>query len=174
MSTELVLDPTPPLMKAIVPKQDLNPEVPVVDDDEAAAAARELGMTFFNPQKSRLLKKIGIFQTQQGVVHLGVGRLAACDEALDRMIEAAVGIATDDGEKTEDRVGALMAGKHLVDSMQRSIEMVAEFQSDKLISGPANTKRRSFSVDQPIVPIQAASVTVNVIDSGQKPTQSNS
>lgn len=153
-------------------KEPLNPELPsVVTEKEAQEAATELGLRYFQPRKATLMKKIGLFQAQQGVVHLGVGRLAVADEALETLIETAVTLATDPKNCTEDRVGALMAGKHLVDSLQHSIELVSEFQANKLISGPSSNKRRSFVTDQPIVPIQAEHVTVNVVDSSHNHPQ---
>lgn len=147
----------------------VNPEVPVlVTDAEANQAAKELGMTFFNAEKTKKLKKIGLFRAQQGVVHLGVGRLAACDEALQKLMEAAVTIASTESEETSDRVGAILAGKGIVEVMQKGIQMEAEFQVDKLIGGEAKPPRkRSFDTDQPIVPIQAnagSTVTVNYVD----------
>ncbi len=155
---------------AIVP-QDLNPEMPTsITEAEAEHAATELGLRFFQPRKAALLKKIGLFQIQQGVVHLGVGRLAVADESLETLIDTAVEIATDKGEMSEVRVSALMAGKHLVESLQKSIQMVVDFQQDNLLT--TERKKRVFFSDQPIVPIQAQNVNVNVIDSSKQTPQS--
>lgn len=145
--------------------QPLNPDLPsVVTESEAQSAAAELGLRYFQPRKATLMKKLGMFQAQQGVVHLGVGRLAVADEALEQLIEAAVEIALDTGEKTEDRVKAMVAGKQLTDSLQNSVAMTVEFQKEQLISSGGVKRSRAFSTDQPIVPIQANNVTVNVVD----------
>lgn len=149
----------------------VNPETPtpVVTDAEANEAATSLGMTYFNADKTRNLKKIGMFRAQQGVVHLGVGRLAACDEALQKLIETAVKIATDEREETSDRISALMAGKGLIDTTQKGVQMEAEFQVEKLIDGAKSQRKRSFDqMDQPIIPIQAQQVNINV--DSPKPT----
>lgn len=157
------------LLPAELPK----PELPdAISDGDADDAARQLGLTFFSARKSKLLRKIGLYQTAQGVIHLGVGRLAAADEALHRLIEASVEIAEDKAEETKVRVDAMSAGKGLIDSLQRSIELVADFQQKKLI-GSATPKKRSFVDEQPVVPIQAnAGSTVLVsIDSRPKEGQ---
>lgn len=150
----------------------VNPEAPAqVTDAEADAAAKSLGMVTFSSSKSRQLKTIGVYQSQLGVIHLGVGRLAACEDALQKLMEAAVAVATDGEEDTEKRVGAMMAGKGLAEALQKGIQMAAEFQTDKLIGGPTNPRKRSFETDQPIVPINAQTVNINV-DSKAAPVES--
>lgn len=154
-----------------VPQIAVNPETPpvAVTDQEADEAAKSLGMTYFNAAKTRKLKTIGMFRAQQGVVHLGVGRLAACDEALQKLIDTAVAIASDEREETSDRNSALMAGKGLIDTMQKGVQMEAEFQVEKLIGGVTGGRKRSFDqMDQPIIPIQAQQVNINV--DSPKPT----
>lgn len=159
--THLVVSaaPTPP--SVVLPSVDTPA---LVTDAEANAAAKSLGMKFFRAEKTYQLKRIGMFRAQQGVVHLGVGRIAACEEALQKMIDTAVDISSDKTEDTERRVGALIAGKGLVEVMQKGIQIEVEFQTDKLIGGPEKVqKKRSFETDQPIIPIQAQSgSTVNI------------
>lgn len=155
-----------PAAVAITPvKVDAQPEMPTtaVTDAEATEAAKELGMKFFSASKTRGLKRIGMFRAQQGVVHLGVGRLAACDDALQKLLDTAVKIAEAETEETKDRVGALLAGKALVDTIQNGIQMEADFQAEKLIGGLSGPRKRSFDItDQPIIPIQAQQVNINV------------
>lgn len=158
MSNELT-----PAATATPASISVNPEVPAqVTDSEADAAAKSLGMTSFSAAKTRQLKVIGVFRAQAGVVHLGVGRLAACDAALQKLMDAAVAIAEDGSEDTEKRVGALMAGKGLAEAVQKGIAMEVEFQQEKLIGAPGTTRKRSFDSDQPIVPINAQTVNINV------------
>lgn len=164
------------IMQNLTLSEPLKPELPpdTVTDAEANEAAQSLGLTFFNAEKTRKLKKVGLFQTQQGVIQLGVGRLAASDEALQRLLECAVDIATDDREITEARIGAIAAGRSVVEALQKSIQMMADFQSDKLIGGPTVTKKRSFVDEAPVIPIQAnqgSQVTVNVVDGTAKVSQ---
>ena len=160
------------------PKPDLavKPELPaeLVSDAEADAAAKTLGMTFFNASKARKLKLIGAYQVQQGVVQLGVGRLAAADEALTRMLEVAVTLATDDKIDEQPRINALLAGKGLVEALQKSVQLMVELQTEKLIGGPSVQRKRSFVDEQPVVPINAhPGSTVNVnVDSNAKGGQS--
>lgn len=154
------------------PLELVAPALPdVVTDSEADEAANELGLTFFKADKCRKLKKIGLFHTQQGVIHLGVGRLAAADEAIQKLLQTAVSIAENEKQDTKDRVGALVAANALISSLQKSISLMAEFQADRLIAGPASTKRRAFVDDSPVVPIQAQSgstVNVNLVDAEKK------
>lgn len=158
----LTLQPVPPAPVATF--APLNPDLPsVVTEQEAEKAATELGLRYFQPRKAALMKKIGLFQIQQGVVHLGVGRLAVADEAIETLLETAVTIAQDTSENTGDRVGALMAGKHLATALQESIQMVVDFEQDKLLT-THNKQKRAFITDQPIVPIQAQTVNINVVD----------
>lgn len=167
-SGTLIPAPAPEPTSVVVAKTDL-PTAPVTDK-EADEAAKSLGMTFFSSAKSRHLKTIGAFQVQQGVVQLGVGRLAFADEALARMISVAVGIAEDDDAADSDRASALGAGRALVEALQKSIQMMADFQSEKLIAGPTNSKRRAFVDDMPVVPIQANNCSIT-IDTQPKPPQ---
>ena len=167
-----------PPAKELSSSVSVTPDLPLdkVSDEEAKAAAAELNMTFFSPARSRLLKKIGLFQAQMGVVHLGLGRLAAAEEALGKMIDAAVSIAEDSKKEDEVRVAALTAGSSLVTTLQKSITLAVEFQQDKLIQGPQNNNRRVFVDDKPVVPIQAQpGSTVNIsIDSKPKVDQTTS
>jgi len=144
----------------------VTPALPdVISDKEADEAAQSLGLSFFSSEKARKLKKIGLFTAQQGVIHLGVGRLAASDEVLQKLIQTAADIASDDQNDAKDRVGALTAANALISSLQKSIALMAEFQTDKLISGPV-MKRRSFVDDSPVVPIQAQNVNI-LVDSAK-------
>lgn len=164
MSNTLVPAETPPLPEA----PPVVPELPVaiISDTEADEAAAALGMRHFSSAKSKHLKKLGVFRGQQNVVHLGVGRLAACDEALSKLLDVSVDIAEDAEEDANMRIGALMAGKSIVEVIQNGIKMEVEFQADKLIGEPAKQRRRSFDTsDKPIIPVQAAAgshVTINV------------
>lgn len=147
----------------------LAPELPsdVVSDKEADEAAKSLGMSYFSAAKARKLKKIGLFSTQVGVVHLGVGRLAASDEALQRLLESAVKIAEDEEADQYIRVGSITAARGLIDAMQKSVTLMVELQTQKLIGGPDTGKKRSFVAEQPVVPIKAESgstINVNVVD----------
>lgn len=165
-----------PAASFATPKSPETPQNEIPDGvsaDEADAAATALGMVFFSADKAKKLKLIGAYQAQQGVVHLGLGRLAAAENAIQRMLETAVEISQDEDTYVEDRVKALLAGNALVSSLQKGIQMAVEFQLEKLISGPQSTKKRSFVDDQPVVPIQAqAGSTVNVtIDAPKKPVQ---
>lgn len=149
------------------------PEVPtVVTDAEADEAAKQLGMTRFSAKNARNLKALGIFRGQQNVVHLGVARLAACDDALGRLLEVSVTMAEDNQEDANMRVGALMAGKSIVEVIQNGIKMEAEFQSEKLIGEPVRPRRRSFDEsDKPIIPVQVNSgATVNINVDGNMAT----
>lgn len=171
------LTPAPPA-KELSSSVSVSPDLPLeqVTDDEVRAAAAELNMTFFSPARSRLLKKIGLFTASQGVVHLGLGRLAAAEEALSKMINTAVDISGDKGKEDEVRVAALSAGSGLVTALQKSISLAVTFQQDDLITGPHNNQRRVFVDDQPVVPIQAQpGSTVNIsIDSKPKVDQTTS
>lgn len=145
----------------------ISPALPeVVTDKEADEAAQSLGLSFFSSEKTRKLKKIGLFTAQQGVIHIGVGRLAASDEVIQKLIQTAADIASDTSKEDKDRVGALTAANSLISSLQKSIALMAEFQTDKLISGPS-IKRRSFVDDGPVVPIQAQNVNI-LVDSSKK------
>jgi len=148
---------------------EIKPELPAapITDAEADKAANELGLTFFSASRSRQLKVIGAFQTQVGVINLGVGRLAAADEALQRMLKTAVEISENEDEYVGDRISAILAGRGVVDALQKSIQMMAEFQTEKLISGPTSTKRRAFVDEKPVVPIQAQQVTINLDSQSQ-------
>lgn len=161
MSNQLVPTDTPPVpvIAGVVP------EVPtIVSDSEADAAAEALGMTFFKASKVHHLKRLGVFRGQQNVVHLGVGRLVACDDALKELLNVSVEIAQDSEEDAERRIGALMAGKGIVEVIQKGIQMEAEFHSEKLLVDNKPSRRRSFDQeDKPIIPIQAAAgSTVNI------------
>lgn len=169
MSNTLVPAETPEIPPIVAPI----PEVPViVTDAQADEAAKALGMTKFSAKNAKNLKALGIFRGQQNVVHLGVGRLAACDEALSRLLEVSVGMAEDAQEDSNMRIGALMAGKSIVEVIQNGIEMEAAFQSEKHIGEPQRPRRRSFDEsDKPIVPVQAlAGATVNINVDGKRAT----
>lgn len=169
---ENALTPTPEAIATPKLFEPVNPELPstTISDKEADEAAKSLGMVHFSAAKSRKLKTLGLFQAQQGVVHLGVGRLAAADEALSTMIEAAVDLATDADGDEEVRVSALVAGRGLVEALQKSVEMMVSFQTEKLLGNPSGSRKRSFVDDSPVVPIQAQSgstINVNVVDQQQ-------
>lgn len=170
MNNTLVPAETPELPPVAAPL----PEVPiVVTDAQADEAAKQLGMTKFSAKNAKNLKAIGMFRGQQNVVHLGVGRLAACDHALGRLLEVSVEMAEDSGEDANMRIGALMAGKSIVEVIQNGIKMEAEFQSEKLIGEPARPRRRSFDEsDKPIVPVQVnTGGTVNINVDGKKASE---
>lgn len=159
---------TPDLPQIAAPLTEL--PTALVSDSEADAAAAELGMVFFSAAKARNLKKLGIFRGQQNVVHLGVGRLAACDDALNRLLDASVSIAEDTEEDVNQRVGAVMAGKGIVEVIQAGIKMEAEFHTEKLLTEPRKPRQRSFDTDdKPIIPLQAnAGSTINInVDGGR-------
>lgn len=159
--------------KTLAAPLDLKTDLPkdAITDEEADAAATSLGLQTFSAEKSRKLKKIGLFTAQQGVIHLGVGRLAVADEVLQKLIQTAADIAVDTHNEGKDRVGALQAANSLINTLQKSIAMTAEFQSERQIPGPQSSKRRIFVDDSPVVPIQAnegSNVTVNLVDGSLK------
>lgn len=166
---ENTLQVTPDQKPEVKSTEVLAPELPsdVVSDKEADAAAKALGMTFFSAAKTRQLKKIGMFKTQTGVIQIGVGRLAAAESALDKLLNISVEIAEDKESDTYVRCNALTAGKNIVDSIVKSVELMVELQTQKLIGGPDTGKKRSFVAEQPVVPIKAESgstINVNVVD----------
>lgn len=170
MNNTLVPAETSPVPPIAVPI----PEVPaIVTDEQADEAAKQLGMTRFSSKKAKQLKALGIFRGQQNVVHLGVGRLAACDEALSRLLEVSVDMAEDGEEDANMRIGALMAGKSIVEVIQNGIKMEAEFQGEKHIGEPSRPRRRSFDEsDKPIVPVQVnTGGTVNINVDGKKASE---
>lgn len=161
-------DPAPPELPTI------SPELPdaQIPDDQADAAATELGLTYFKASKARKFKVLGQYFTQLGVIQLGVGRLAASDEAIQRMLMTAVALSEDEDNDPGARVAALTAGRGLVESQMRSVEIMRDLVTGKLIDGPQSNKRRSFVDEKPVVPIQANNCQIN-IDSSPKPPQTS-
>lgn len=125
-----------------------NPVAAALTDEELREAAESLGMRTFKPARARLLKKIGIHHSVQGVVHLGLGQLAYVDDALTDLMDRAVELS-----KTTDleiAVSAIQAGKAVADSMRESVKFQVELQQQKLLDAP-KPQRAMVTFEQPVV-----------------------
>lgn len=121
-------------MHANVGSLDLALEDPVaVTDEEAVAAAQELGMVLFSAKKSKSLKRLGMHYCQAGVVMQGVGRLAVADAALQELLTRALDIAKDENTDPKVAVEAIQAGRGVADSIRENVKYTVDLQQEKLL-----------------------------------------
>jgi hypothetical protein len=144
-----------------LPLETLNPELPsAVSDQEAAEAASECGLTFFNPKKVKQLQKLGLYSAQTGVIHLGVGRLLAVDQQLQEMMNELATLVRKDGDD-EIRVQAASTFNQLASTLLKSIQTQVDLHTEGHLA--EKTKKRVFDPRAVAVP----TVQVNVQAQGE-------
>lgn len=148
-----------------------NPDVPtVLTDEEVEEAARELGITYFRPAKVKALQKLGAFAGNHNVIHQGVGRLLAIDQTVMEVLDEMAAIVKDGEELNEIKVQAAGQVNSLANTLIRSVEITAEFQTKGHVK--PKVAKRVFD-DTPISPagnnvqvnITGSATEVKVVDS---------
>lgn len=133
------------------PNGDFAVDLPqVASDKEIDAIAREMGLIHFSADKTRKLAKLGVFQAKVGLVHAGVGRITATQDALEKirdlMVET-VEVSQDD----EVRVAAAGEANKICANIINSVSKMAELQEMGMIPKPVDTNKvRKFNPEAAI------------------------